>query len=155
IGDGSEPGVGDAGYVGGRHVKLVRPFHSMHRQGWPLDDRHPAKHIPAVLCAELRFGWNDEVPHMTAVVHGLQTIDQRATLERHPANVGFDLRMGLEALHRYREGQADDIAAAPLSLELGIAVYWLRKRERFAVHLQPWIAAPTRQAHVQGDLGFP
>ena len=78
-----------------------------------------------MLRAQLRFGRNDQVPHLTAVVHGFEAIDQGATLERHPANVGFDLRMGLEALHRHRERQADDIAAPPLSLEAGVAAYWL------------------------------
>ena len=99
----------------------------MDGQSRPLDDRHPAEQVGAVLRAQLCFGWDDQVPHLTAIVHGFETIDQGATLKRHPANVGFDLRIGLEALHRHREGQADDIAAAPLSLEMGIAADLARK----------------------------
>ena len=104
----------------------------------------------------MRFWWNDEVPHLTAIVHGFETIDQGATLKRHPANVGFDLRIGLKALHRHWEGQADDIAAPPLSLEMGIAADWLERHEWLVVQLQARGSLhQAGQPHVQGKLRFP
>ena len=58
----------------------------------------------------------------SGIVDFLDAIDQRPALERHPADILLDRRMGIDAFRRHRQLEFDRIPGIPYALDREIAV---------------------------------
>ena len=67
-----------------------------------------------MLHGELWIAGQHNVLRMAAVVDRLETVDQRSALDRHAADVGCYVWIGLDAFDRHRQGEFEQVARLPL-----------------------------------------
>src|SRR5262245_19030065 len=89
------------------------------------DDDHAAQDIGGRDRLERRVGVDLEIGDRCRwMIRLLDTVDDRAALDRHAPARGLDPRMRLDETGPHRENQLDDVATSPHSREPRVVAGW-------------------------------